>query len=97
MLSNLIEKEKGYLNAENTSDDESHNEESSSDIKNQEEQVEEEVQEEVASENGVQDDSQESENDTETNLVPRVLSYPSLRSEREGDPDWVWSRGPRTK
>ena len=31
------------------------------------------------------------------NLVPRVLSYPSLRSERERererDPGWVWSRG----
>ena len=32
-----------------------------------------------------------------TNLVPRVLSYPSLRSERERHPGWVWSRGPRTK
>ena len=31
------------------------------------------------------------------NLVLRVLSYPSLRSERERDPGWVWSRGPRTK
>ena len=41
------------------------------------------------------------------NLVPRVLSYPSLRSarararererERERHPGWVWSRGPRTK
>ena len=31
------------------------------------------------------------------NLVPRVLSYPSLRSGRERDPGWVWSRGPRTK
>ena len=31
------------------------------------------------------------------NLVPRVLSYPSLQSERERDPGWVWSRGHRTK
>ena len=47
LLSDLIEKEKGYQNAEDTSDDESNNEESSSDIENQEE-------EEVASENGVE-------------------------------------------
>ena len=47
MLNDLIEKEKGYRNAENTSDNESNNEESSSDIENQEE-------EEVASENGVE-------------------------------------------
>ena len=26
-----------------------------------------------------------------TNLVPRVLSYPSLWTERERDPRWVWS------
>ena len=44
-LSDLIEKEKGYRNAENTSENESNNEESSLDIENQEE-------EEVASENG---------------------------------------------
>ena len=31
------------------------------------------------------------------NIVPRVLFYPSLRSGRERDPGWVWSRGPRTK
>ena len=51
-LSDLIEKEKGYRNAEDTSDNESNNEESSSDIENQEEQVEEEEEEEVPSENG---------------------------------------------
>ena len=49
MLSDLIEKEKGYRNVENTSDNESNNEESSSDIENQEEE-----EEEVASENGVE-------------------------------------------
>ena len=52
LLSDLIEKEKGYRNAEDTSDNESHNDESSSDIENQEEQVEEEEEEEVPSENG---------------------------------------------
>ena len=35
------------------------------------------------------------------NLIPRVLSYPSLASkrerERERDPGWVWSRVSRTK
>ena len=33
------------------------------------------------------------------NLVPRVLSYPPLRSERasERDPGWVWSRMPQSK
>jgi len=30
-------------------------------------------------------------------LVPRALSYLSLGSERERDPDWVWSRVSRTK
>ena len=34
LLSDLIEKEKGYRNAEDTSDNESHNDESSSDIEN---------------------------------------------------------------
>ena len=64
LLSDLIEKEKGYRNAEDTSDNESHNEESSSDIENQEEQVEEEEEEEVASENGSEaEGTQESEND----------------------------------
>ena len=52
LLRDLIEKEKGYRNADDTSHNESHNEESSSDIENQEEQVEEEEEEEVASENG---------------------------------------------
>ena len=61
LLSDLIEKEKGYQNVENTSDNESNNEESSSDIENQEEE-----EEEVASENGVQaEGTQESDNDTE--------------------------------
>ena len=60
MLSDLIEKEKGYQNVENTSDNESNNEESSSDIENQEEE------EEMASENGVEaEGTQESDNDTE--------------------------------
>ena len=45
LLSDLIEKEKGYRNAENIYENESNNEESSSDIENQEE-------EKVASENG---------------------------------------------
>ena len=59
LLSDLIEKEKGYRNAEDTSDNESNNEESSSDIENQEE-------EEVASENGSEaEDTRESDNDTE--------------------------------
>ncbi|CAH3182929.1 unnamed protein product [Porites lobata] len=48
LLSDLIEKEKGYRNVENTSDNEGNNEETSSDIENQEEEEEEEV----ASENG---------------------------------------------
>ena len=43
LLSDLIEKGKGYRNAEDTSDNESNIEESSSDIENQEEQVEEET------------------------------------------------------
>ena len=66
LLSDLIEKEKGYQNVENTSDNESNNEESSSDIENQEEQVEEEEEEEVASENGSEaEGTQESQNDSE--------------------------------
>ena len=40
LLSDLIEKEKSYRNAEDTSDNESNNEESSSDIENQGEQLE---------------------------------------------------------
>ena len=60
LLSDLVEKEKGYQNVENTSDNESNNKESSSDIENKEEE------EEVASENGVDaEDTQESDNDTE--------------------------------
>ena len=47
LLSDLIDKEKGYQNVENTSSNESNNEESSSDIENQEE-------EEMASENDVE-------------------------------------------
>ena len=67
MLSDLIEKEKGYQNVENTSDNESNNEESSSDIENQEEEEEEE-EEEVAYENGVgAEDTQESDKVTENN------------------------------
>ena len=50
LLSDSIEKERGYRNVENTSDNESNNEESSSDIENQEEEEEEKV----ASENGVE-------------------------------------------
>ena len=66
MLSDLVEKKKGYRKAENTSDNESNNEESLSDIENQEgEEEEEEEKAEVASESGVEDDSQESDNDTE--------------------------------
>ncbi|CAH3018836.1 unnamed protein product [Porites evermanni] len=60
LLSDLIEKEKGYQNVENTSDNESNNEESSPDIENQEEE------EKVASEKGVEEeDTQERDNDTE--------------------------------
>ena len=66
LLSDLIEKERGYRNAEDTSDNESHNDESSSDIENQEEQVEEEEEEEVPSENGSEaEGTQESENGSE--------------------------------
>ena len=58
--------EKGYRNAEDTSDNESHNEESSVDIENQEEQVEEEEEEEAASRNGSEaEGTQESENGNE--------------------------------
>ena len=54
LLSDLIEKEKGYRNEENT---ENNNEESSSDIENRYE---------VASENGSEtEETQESDNDTE--------------------------------
>ena len=71
MLCDLIEKEKGYQNVENTSDDESNNEESSSDIENQEEE------EEVASENGVEaEGTQESDNDTENDSQETESSSP---------------------
>ncbi|CAH3175257.1 unnamed protein product, partial [Porites lobata] len=71
LLSELIEKEKGYRNVENTSDNESNNEESSSDIENQEEE------EEVASENGVETEgTQESDNDTENDSEETESSSP---------------------
>ena len=71
LLSDLIEKEKGYRNVENTSDNESNNEESSSDIENQEEE------EEVASENGVETEgTQESDNDTENDSEEAESSSP---------------------
>ena len=59
LLNDLIEKEKGYRNAENTSDNESSNDESwkSGGAGG--------GGEEVASENGVEDDSKESDKDTE--------------------------------
>ncbi|CAH3155326.1 unnamed protein product [Porites lobata] len=72
LLSDLIEKEKGYRNVENTSDNESNNEESSSDIENQEEE-----EEEVASENGVETEgTQESDNDTENDSEETESSSP---------------------
>ncbi|CAH3115202.1 unnamed protein product, partial [Porites lobata] len=61
LLSDLIEKEKGYRNVENTSDNQSNNEESSSDIENQEEEEEEEVASENGSNNDTNNDSQEIE------------------------------------
>ena len=73
LLNDLIEKEKGYQNVENTSDNESNNEESSSDIENQEEE------EEVASENGVEaEGTQESDNDTD-NDSQETESYVALK------------------
>ena len=69
LLSDLIEKEKGYQNVENTFDNESNNQESSSDIENQEE--------EVASENGVEaEGTQESDNDTENDSQATESSSP---------------------
>ena len=53
LLSDLIKKEKGYRNTENTSQNEGNNEESSQDTENQEEEEEEE---EVASQNAVEAD-----------------------------------------
>ena len=71
MLSDLIEKEKGYQNVKNTSNNESNNEESSSDIENQEEE------EEVASENGVEaEGTQENDNDTENDSQETESSSP---------------------
>ena len=72
LLSDLIEKEKGYRNVENTSDNESNNEESSSDIENQEEE-----EEEVASENGVEaEGTQGSDNGTENDSEETESSSP---------------------
>ena len=69
LLSDLIEKEKGYRNAENTSDNESNNEGGSSGIENQEEGV--------ASENGVVfEGTQESDNDTENDSTETESSSP---------------------
>ena len=60
MLSDSIQREKGYRNAENTFENKGNNEESSSGIENQE------VEEEVVSENGSEaEDTQERDNDTE--------------------------------
>ena len=71
-LIDLIAKEKGYQNVENTSDNESNHEESSSDIENQEEE-----EEEVASENGVKaEGTQESDNDTENDSQETESSSP---------------------
>ena len=73
LLSDLIQKEKCYRNAENTYENES-NEESSSDL--EEDGVEEE-EEEVASENGSEaEDTQESENDTEKDSQKRESCNP---------------------
>ena len=70
LLSDLIEKEKGYRNVENTSDNESNNEESSSDIENQEEE------EEVASENGVETEGTQESDDTENDSEETESSSP---------------------
>ena len=72
LLSDLIEKEKGYRNVENTSDNESNNEESSSDIENQEEE------EEVASENGVETEGTQ-ENDNDTEMIVRKQKVVALK------------------
>ena len=71
-LSDLTDKEKGYQNVENTSDNESNNGEISSDTENQEEEEEEE-----ASENGVEaEGTQESDNDTENDSQETESSSP---------------------
>ena len=85
-LSDLIDKEKGYQNVENSPDNESNNEESSSDIENQEEEEEEEV----ASENGVEaEGTQESDNDTENDSQETESSSPktstAFHSKRPGE------------
>ena len=88
LLSDLIEKEKGYQNVENTSDNESNNEESSSDIENQEEE------EEVASENGVEaEGTQESDNDTENDSQETESSSPetSTTFHSKGTGHWSWN------
>ena len=69
--SDLIEKEKGYRNVENTTDNESNNEESSSDGENLEEE------EEVASENGVEaEGTKQNDNDTENDSQETESSSP---------------------
>ena len=74
MLSDLIGKEKGYRNAENTSKNESNNEESSSDIENQE-------GEDVASENGVEaDDSENDSQETESSSPETSTTFHSESS-----------------
>ena len=61
--------EKGYRNAEDTPDNDSHNEESSSDIENQKEHVKEEEEDEVVCENGSEAEStQESETTMKTTV-----------------------------
>ena len=80
LLCDLIEKEKGYRNVENTSDNESNNEESSSDIGNQEEE-----EEGVASENrveteGTQESDNDTENDSEETESSSPVSYTHLRA-----------------
>ena len=74
LLSDLIDKEKGYQNVENTSDNESNNKESSLDIENQEEEEEEEG-EEMASENGVEAEGTQ-DNDTENDSQKTGSSSP---------------------
>ena len=74
MLSDLIGKEKGYRNAENTSENESNNVESSSDIENQE-------GEDVASENGVEaDDSENNSQETESSSPETSTTFHSESS-----------------
>ena len=70
LLSDLTEKEKGYRNAENTSENERNNEESSLDVENQK-------GEDVASENGVEaEGTQESGNDNENDSQETESSSP---------------------